>query len=140
MMPTWLFHRQVRGKDHNSPLMLEACQLALFAAFWWMVLAITITARGKQASDAGYPEESARGATIAFSWIQMVVFLAAALVVLYDRQAWRTSDLVAAAVTWVAARYVHYVNRVRKDDDASSETASEANYVYTRALAHTPVQ
>ena len=37
-------------------------------------------------------------------------------------------------------RYVHYVNRVRKDDDASSEPASEANYVYTRALAHTPVQ
>ena len=42
-------------------------------------------ARGNQASDKGLPEEAARKATIAFSWIQMVLFLAAAAVVLLDR-------------------------------------------------------
>ena len=42
-------------------------------------------ARGNQASDAGYPEESARGAVIAFSWIQMVLFLAVGVIVIFDR-------------------------------------------------------
>lgn len=117
--------------------------LSIFAAFWWMVCAITITSeralplpacpgrtsraaeaparalrhasagstcacrtnttshflstllpsprshppavRGGQASDAGYQSGTARNAVIGLSWVQMVLFLAGFVAVVYDR-------------------------------------------------------
>ncbi|GAB4822845.1 hypothetical protein N2152v2_009891 [Parachlorella kessleri] len=119
-IPTLLFHLRATGKDASTPLIPAASHLALFGAFWWMVLAITITARGNQASDAGYPEESARGAVIAFSWIQMVLFLAVGVIVIFDRfQVW----------------YARQKSKI--PDDVSEE--SDEGYAYTRAHAHTPV-
>lgn len=59
--------------------------LSLFGSFWWMVAAITFTQRGKQASDDGLPEESARNGVIALSWLEFILFLAAGVAVIYDR-------------------------------------------------------
>ena len=42
-----LFHLRATGKDAATPLIPAASQLALFGAFWWMVLAITITGENK---------------------------------------------------------------------------------------------
>lgn len=68
-----------------KPLILESSHLSLFGAFWWMVLAITITQRGKQAAAAGLGGGSARDATMAFAWLEMVLFLANSAAVIVDR-------------------------------------------------------
>ena len=59
--------------------------LGLFGSFWWLVAAITFTQRGKQASNDGLPEESARNGVITLSWLEFILFLAAGVAVIYDR-------------------------------------------------------
>jgi hypothetical protein len=52
-LPQLLFHLRVGGgKESATPLLLEASHLMLFGAFWWMVLAITIT--GEQREEDAY--------------------------------------------------------------------------------------
>ena len=41
--------------------------------------------RGKQAADAGLPAGASRNAVVGLAWLEFVLFLAAALVVIYDR-------------------------------------------------------
>ncbi len=75
--------------------------LGLFGSFWWMVAAITFTQRGKQASDDGLPEESARNGVIALSWLEFILFLAAGVAVIYDRC---VEGLASGRVVAVSAR------------------------------------
>lgn len=74
---------------HTAPLSTflpsECGGVATFAAFWWVAAAVTLTQRGKEASDAGLPEGSARGAVVAFSWIEFSLFLLATAVVALDQ-------------------------------------------------------
>ncbi|PSC69065.1 transmembrane of CMA family [Micractinium conductrix] len=63
--------------------------LGLFAAFWWLVAAITFMQRSKQADGKGLPEGSARDAVVALSWIQAILFFFSFLLVVYDRYAYR---------------------------------------------------
>lgn len=43
---------------------------SLFLSFWQFVMSLTITLRGNQASDAGFPQNAARKTVIAFGWIE----------------------------------------------------------------------
>jgi hypothetical protein len=46
--------------------------------------------RGQQAQDAGQPGTTTRNAVIGLTWIQFVLFLVAAVAVIYDRWAERS--------------------------------------------------
>ncbi|GAB4816126.1 hypothetical protein N2152v2_003172 [Parachlorella kessleri] len=119
-IPTLLWQRNSTTAN-TAPLIQEAGNLSCFGAFWWMVLSITITARGKQADNAGYAGTAARGAVVAFAWILTALFFFAGLLVYADR-----------------ILHAYRVKPKGEDDDISSEPDSEG-YVYTQALARTPV-
>ncbi len=59
-----LFHLKAgKGKEGAAPLLVEASHLSLFAAFWWMVLSITITGEelhfvGAAAASSGWHASS----------------------------------------------------------------------------------
>eukprot|EP00890_Picochlorum_soloecismus_P001578 jgi/Picsp_1/2420/NSC_05881-R1_hypothetical protein CHLNCDRAFT_56850 [Chlorella variabilis] len=65
------------------PLQDVVAGSSLFLAFWQFVMSLTITIRGGQASDAGYPNDGARKTAIAFGWICMSSSLGTALVTMY---------------------------------------------------------
>lgn len=111
------------GKDK----FLEAIfgSLSLFGAFWWMVLAITITIRGGQATDEGYPYTSARNGVIGLSWIEAVLFFFCFLAVVYDRIAFR--------------RYRTKLDRSRSLLDLEQRAEFKQQYVATQALGSTPL-
>ncbi|KAL4441013.1 hypothetical protein ABPG77_010444 [Micractinium sp. CCAP 211/92] len=99
--------------------------LGLFGSFWWMVAAITFTQRGKQASDDGLPEESARNGVIALSWLEFILFLAAGVAVIYDRILFR--------------RYRIAKDKTRSVLDLEQQAEFKQQYVHTQALGATPV-
>ena len=59
----WLRHKQL------NPLHSLYLGILMFIWFWQLVMAITITIRGNQASDADLPKQSQRTAAIAFCWL-----------------------------------------------------------------------
>lgn len=77
--------RAARKAPTTSFLPGEAGSVGAFAAFWWMAAAIAFTKRGAQATDAGLPATSARGAVIALSWIEFAAFVVATVAVALDR-------------------------------------------------------
>lgn len=77
--------RAARMAPHTTFLPAVCGSLAAFATFWWLVTAVTLTQRGRQASAAGLPAGSARNGVIALSWLEFVLFLAATAAVGYDR-------------------------------------------------------
>ncbi|PRW56331.1 hypothetical protein C2E21_5253 [Chlorella sorokiniana] len=99
--------------------------LSLFGAFWWMVLAITITIRGGQATDAGYEGTTARNAVIGLSWIEAVLFFFSFLAVVYDRIAFR--------------RYRAKMARSRSLLDLEQRTEFKQHYAATQVLGSTPL-
>ena len=56
-----------------APILGLYLSLALFTVFWSFVMALTITARGGQATDAGLPQQSARTAAIGLAWTSTAV-------------------------------------------------------------------
>ncbi|PRW56251.1 20S proteasome beta subunit type beta 5 isoform B [Chlorella sorokiniana] len=63
----------------------ESTSISAFAILWWTVAALTATIRGQQASDAGLPENSARTAVIALSWLALAAFIASWAAATFDR-------------------------------------------------------
>ncbi|KDD74860.1 hypothetical protein H632_c1027p0 [Helicosporidium sp. ATCC 50920] len=95
--------------------------ISFFAGFWALVLALTLTLRGSQATSQGLPEQSAREALMALVWIIFVGYIATAG--------------AGMANLWIS--------RVPRTDDDLTHTFIVGNhssaYTYTRALGHTPV-
>lgn len=99
--------------------------LSLFAAFWWMVAAITFTKRGQQAADDGLPEGSARTAVVALSWLEFALFILSAAAVLYDRVLYR--------------QYRYRKDNTKSVLDLEQQREFKQSYVATQALGSTPV-
>jgi glucose-6-phosphate-specific signal transduction histidine kinase len=58
--------------------------ITLFSFFWQLVYALTVTIRGRQASSAGIPNESARQTAWACAWINVVLSLFGCMLILLD--------------------------------------------------------
>lgn len=58
--------------------------ITLFSFFWQLVYALTVTIRGRQASSAGVPNESARQTAWACAWINVVLSLFGCVLILFD--------------------------------------------------------
>lgn len=99
--------------------------LSLFGAFWWMVLAITITIRGNQATDAGYQGTASRNGVVALSWLEAILFFFSFLAVVYDRIAFR--------------RYRTKLDRSRSLLDLEQRAEFKQQYVATQVLGSTPL-
>lgn len=67
-----------------APISGVYLSLSLFSFFWQLVMCITITIRGGQASDAGVPAEAARTTALAFAWLGTALTVLTATVLLLD--------------------------------------------------------
>lgn len=68
----------------GAPLSGAYLSLLLFSFFWQLVMSVTITIRGRQATAASLPQQSSREAAWAFAWLGTVLCLLAAAVVTHD--------------------------------------------------------
>ncbi|KAL6782406.1 hypothetical protein ACKKBG_A06655 [Auxenochlorella protothecoides x Auxenochlorella symbiontica] len=59
--------------------------LAAYAFFWYLVFSITISIRGRQATDAGQPGTVDRNTVVGLSWIVTFAFLAIAILAIWER-------------------------------------------------------
>ena len=78
LLPLAYFNRK------GEPLYAVYLSLALFSLFWQLVMAITIQIRGDQANSSGYPQQSARQAAWAFSWLGVAFSSFQAIIVALD--------------------------------------------------------
>jgi len=67
-----------------APIIGVYLSLCLFSFFWQLVMCITITIRGGQASDAGVPAEGARISALVCAWIGTGLTVVTATVLLLD--------------------------------------------------------
>ena len=67
-----------------APIIGVYFSISLFSFFWQLVMCITITIRGGQASDAGLPGGSARTSALAFSWLGTALTTVTGSIILLD--------------------------------------------------------
>ncbi|KAG7675264.1 hypothetical protein Ndes2526B_g08131 [Nannochloris sp. 'desiccata'] len=73
--------------------------LSLIIPLVWLVMCITITIRGGQASDAGVPAEAARTTALAFAWLGTALTVLTATVLLLDLLRQRREEALPAEAT-----------------------------------------
>ena len=73
-----------RGTGNSAPIIGVYFAMSLFSFFWQLVMCITITIRGGQASDAGVPGQGARTSALAFAWLGTALTVVTAVVILLD--------------------------------------------------------
>lgn len=98
-----------------------AISQSLFAAFWWLVLAITINARAPQASALSYPGDSQRTAVRAIIWLEYAL-----------------NQLVVFVAIWDRVRFAKY-KKAKKIGASHSEKRFEETHAATQVLGATPI-